>query len=55
MDSNHLSTSVTRGAARGGTAGGEGYGLGVRVVTDAAAAGNLTDEFETLVYQAIVD
>jgi CubicO group peptidase (beta-lactamase class C family) len=96
MDSNHLPTGVTRGAAGGGTAGGEGYGLGVRVVTDPAAAGNLTsvgtfgwsgaagthffvdreedlaavfmiqsmggaggpgmtDEFETLVYQAIVD
>jgi CubicO group peptidase (beta-lactamase class C family) len=96
MDSNHLPTGVHRGAAGGGTAGGEGYGLGVRVVTDPAAAGNLTsvgtfgwsgaagthffvdrkedlvaifmiqsmggaggpgmsDEFETLVYQAIVD
>ena len=96
MDSNHLPPGVTRGAAGGGTAGGEGYGLGVRVVTDPAAAGNLTsagtfgwsgaagthffvdreealvavfmiqsmggpggpgmtDEFETLVYQAIVD
>jgi len=96
MDSNHLPTGVTRGAAGGGAAGGEGYGLGVRVVTDPAAAGNLTsvgtfgwsgaagthffvdrkedlvavfmiqsmggaggpgmtDEFETLVYQAIVD
>ena len=96
MDSNHLPHGVTRGAAGGGTAGGEGYGLGVRVVTDPAAAGNLTsaatfgwsgaagthffvdrkedlvavfmiqsaggaagpgmtDEFETLVYQAIVD
>jgi CubicO group peptidase (beta-lactamase class C family) len=96
MDSNHLPSGVTRGAAGGGTAGGEGYGLGVRVVTDPAAAGNLTsigtfgwsgaagthffvdreedlvavfmiqsmgggagpgmtDEFETLVYQAIVD
>lgn len=96
MDSNHLPQGVTRGAAGGGTAGGEGYGLGVRVVTDPAAAGNLTsegtfgwsgaagthffvdrkedlvavfmiqsmggaggprmsDEFETLVYQAIVD
>jgi CubicO group peptidase (beta-lactamase class C family) len=96
MDMNHLPPGVTRGAAGGGTAGGEGYGLGVRVVTDPAAAGNLTsagtfgwsgaagthffvdreedlvavfmiqsmgggggasmsDEFETLVYQAIVD
>jgi CubicO group peptidase (beta-lactamase class C family) len=96
MDSNHLPDGVTRGAAGGGTAGGEGYGLGVRVVTDPARAGNLTstgtfgwsgaagthffvdreegltavfmiqkmggaggpsmtDEFETLVYQAIVD
>lgn len=96
MDSNHLPDGVTRGAAGGGTAGGEGYGLGVRVVTDSAQAGNLTstgtfgwsgaagthyfadreeglvavfmiqqmggpggpgmtDEFETLVYQAIVD
>ena len=85
-----------RGAAGGGTAGGESYGLGVRVVTDPAKAGNLTSvgtfgwsgaagthyfvdrdeglvgvfmvqsmggadgprmaaEFETLVYQAIVD
>jgi CubicO group peptidase (beta-lactamase class C family) len=96
MASNHLPPGVTRGAAGGGTAAGEGYGLGVRVVTDPAAAGNLTsvgtfgwsgaagthffvdreedlvavfmiqsmgggagpgmtDEFETLVYQAIVD
>jgi CubicO group peptidase (beta-lactamase class C family) len=96
MDMNHLPPGVTRGAAGGGVAGGEGYGLGVRVVTDPAAAGNLTsvgtfgwsgaagthffvdreedlvavfmiqsmggtggasmsDEFETLVYQAIVD
>jgi len=96
MASNHLPPGVTRGAAGGGTAGGEGYGLGVRVVTDPAAAGNLTsagtfgwsgaagthffvdreedlvavfmiqsmgggggprmsDEFETLVYQALVD
>ena len=96
MDMNHLPPGVTRGAAGGGTAGGEGYGLGVRVVTDPAAAGNLTSagtfgwsgaagthffvdreeelvavfmiqsmgggagpglsaEFETLVYQAIVD
>jgi CubicO group peptidase (beta-lactamase class C family) len=96
MDSNHLPEGVSRGAAGGGAAGGEGYGLGVRVVTDPAQAGNLTsvgtfgwsgaagthffvdrseglvavfmiqkmggsggpsmtDEFETLVYQAIVD
>ena len=95
MASNHLPEGVTRGAAGGGTAGGEGYGLGVRVVIDAARAGNLTSagvfgwsgaagthffvdreedlvgvfmiqkmggggprmsaEFETLVYQALVD
>ena len=96
MDSNHLPDGVSRGAAGGGNAGGEGYGLGVRVVTDPAKAGNLTsvgtfgwsvaagtpffvdcaeglvavfmiqkmggaggqsmtDEFEILVYQAIVD
>jgi CubicO group peptidase (beta-lactamase class C family) len=96
MDSNHLPPGVMRGAAGGGTAGGEGYGLGVRVVTDPARAGNLTSagtfgwsgaagthffvdrsedlvavfmiqkmggtdgpgmaaQFETLVYQAIVD
>jgi CubicO group peptidase (beta-lactamase class C family) len=96
MDMNHLPDGVSRGAAGGGNAGGEGYGLGVRVVTDPAKAGNLTstgtfgwsgaagthffvdreedlvavfmiqkmgspggpsmtDEFETLVYQAIVD
>jgi CubicO group peptidase (beta-lactamase class C family) len=96
MDSNHLPEGVSRGAAGGGAASGEGYGLGVRVVTDPAQAGNLTsvgtfgwsgaagthffvdraeglvavfmiqkmggaggpsmtDEFETLVYQAIVD
>lgn len=96
MDSNHLPAGVSRGAAGGGEASGEGYGLGVRVVTNAAQAGNLTsvgtfgwsgaagthffvdraeglvavfmiqkrggtggpslsDEFETLVYQAIVD
>ena len=95
MASNHLPDGVTRGAAGGGTAGGEGYGLGVRVVIDPAKAGNLTSagvfgwsgaagthffvdreedlvgvfmiqkmggggprmsaEFETLVYQAIVD
>jgi CubicO group peptidase (beta-lactamase class C family) len=40
--SNHLPAGVARGAAGGGTAGGEGYGLGVRVVTDPAQAGNLT-------------
>jgi CubicO group peptidase (beta-lactamase class C family) len=96
MDSNHLPPGVARGAAGGGTAGGEGYGLGVRVVLDPAQAGNLTSaktfgwsgaagthffvdraedlvavfmvqsmggaggpgmaaQFETLVYQAIVD
>ena len=95
MASNHLPEGVTRGAAGGGTAGGEGYGLGVRVVIDPAKAGNLTSagvfgwsgaagthffvdreedlvgvfmiqkmggggprmsaEFETLVYQALVD
>ena len=95
MASNHLPDGVTRGAAGGGVAGGEGYGLGVRVVVDPAKAGNLTSagvfgwsgaagthffvdrdeglvgvfmiqkmggggsrmsaEFETLVYQAIVD
>jgi CubicO group peptidase (beta-lactamase class C family) len=97
MDMNHLPDGVTRGAAGGGQASGEGYGLGVRVVTDPAMAANLTskgtfgwsgaagthffvdreedlvavfmiqkmgggpggpsmtDEFETLVYQAIVD
>ena len=42
MASNHLPEGVTRGAAGGGIAGGEGYGLGVRVVTDPAKAGNLT-------------
>jgi CubicO group peptidase (beta-lactamase class C family) len=42
MASNHLPPGVVRGAAGGGAAGGEGYGLGVRVVTDPAAAGNLT-------------
>ena len=96
MDSNHLPDGVARGAAGGGTVRGEGYGLGVRVVTNPAQAGNLTSagtfgwsgaagthffvdraedlvavfmiqkmgspdgaamsaEFETLVYQAIVD
>ena len=42
MDSNHLPAGVMRGAAGGGNALGEGYGLGVRVVTDPAQAGNLT-------------
>jgi CubicO group peptidase (beta-lactamase class C family) len=42
MATNHLPDGVTRGAAGGGTALGEGYGLGVRVVTDSAKAGNLT-------------
>ena len=42
MDSNHLPEGVARGAAGGGTARGEGYGLGVRVVTNPAQAGNLT-------------
>jgi CubicO group peptidase (beta-lactamase class C family) len=96
MASNHLPAGVLRGSAAGGFALGEGYGLGVRVVTDPAQAGNLTSagtfgwsgaagthffidrdeglvavfmiqkmgaaggphmaaEFETLVYQAIVD
>jgi CubicO group peptidase (beta-lactamase class C family) len=95
MATNHLPDGVARGAAGGGEASGEGYGLGVRVVVDAAKAGNLTsagtfgwsgaagthffvdrkqeltaifmiqrqgrgagglsDQFETLVYQAIVD
>jgi CubicO group peptidase (beta-lactamase class C family) len=96
MDSNHLPEGVARGAAGGGTVRGEGYGLGVRVVTNPAQAGNLTSagtfgwsgaagthffvdraedlvavfmiqkmgtpdgaamsaQFETLVYQAIVD
>jgi CubicO group peptidase (beta-lactamase class C family) len=96
MDANHLPDGVARGGANGGTVRGEGYGLGVRVVTDPAQAGNLTSagtfgwsgaagthffvdrsedlvavfmiqkmgspdgaamsaEFETLVYQAIVD
>jgi CubicO group peptidase (beta-lactamase class C family) len=95
MASNHLPDGVARGSAGGGEASGEGYGLGVRVVVDAAKAGNLTsagtfgwsgaagthffvdrkqeltavfmiqrqgtggpgmsDQFETLVYQAIVD
>ena len=96
MDSNHLPPGVARGAAGGGSASGEGYGLGVRVVMEPASAGNLTSagtfgwsgaagthffvdrsedlvavfmiqkmggtdgprmaaQFETLVYQAIVD
>jgi CubicO group peptidase (beta-lactamase class C family) len=96
MDSNHLPEGVLRRGPTGGLVRGEGYGLGVRVVTDAAQAGNLTSagtfgwsgaagthffvdraenlvavfmvqkmgsadgaamsaEFETLVYQAIVD
>jgi CubicO group peptidase (beta-lactamase class C family) len=42
MDSNHLPPGVARGAAGGGVVRGEGYGLGVRVVTDPAQAGNLT-------------
>lgn len=42
MDSNHLPAGVARGSAGGGTAHGEGYGLGVRVVIDPAQAGNLT-------------
>lgn len=42
MDTNHLPNGVARGAAGGGTAWGEGYGLGVRVVMDPAQAGNLT-------------
>jgi CubicO group peptidase (beta-lactamase class C family) len=42
MDSNHLPEGVLRGAAGGGTVRGEGYGLGVRVVTNPAQAGNLT-------------
>jgi CubicO group peptidase (beta-lactamase class C family) len=41
MASNHLPEGVQRGAAGGGTASGEGYGLGVRVVIDPAQAGNL--------------
>jgi CubicO group peptidase (beta-lactamase class C family) len=44
MDSNHLPAGVARGAAGGGAAAGEGYGLGVRVVTNPAQAGNLTSE-----------
>ena len=44
MDSNHLPAGVARGAAGGGSADGEGYGLGVRVVIDPALAGNLTSK-----------
>jgi CubicO group peptidase (beta-lactamase class C family) len=95
MDSNHLPEGVHRGGPGGSVARGEGYGLGVRVVTDSAAAENLTsagtfgwsgaagthffvdrkeelialfmiqrqgpggfgmsDEFETMVYQAITE
>lgn len=96
MDSNHLPEGVSRTAPGGAVAMGEGYGLGVRVVTNPAQAGNLTSagtfgwsgaagthffadrseklaavfmiqkmrasdgpamgaQFETLVYQAIVD
>jgi CubicO group peptidase (beta-lactamase class C family) len=95
MDSNHLPEGVYRLGPGGAISRGEGYGLGVRVVTDGAAAGNLTStgtfgwsgaagthfivdrsedlialfmiqrqgqgaggmssEFETMVYQAIVD
>lgn len=96
MDSNHLPEGVARSGPAGGIVHGEGYGLGVRVVTDPAQAGNLTSagtfgwsgaagthyfvdraedlvavfmiqktgspdgaamaaQFETLVYQAIVD
>jgi CubicO group peptidase (beta-lactamase class C family) len=95
MDSNPLPEGVYRQGPGGSIARGEGYGLGVRVVTDAAAADNLTStgtfgwsgaagthffvdreeglialfmvqrqgpgaggmssQFETMVYQAIVD
>lgn len=95
MATNHLPEGVHRGAPDGSVSRGEGYGLGVRVVTDAAAAENLTsagtfgwsgaagthffvdreeeliglfmiqrqgpggfgmsDQFETMVYQAIVE
>jgi len=88
-------STAHRHAAGGGESSGEGYGLGVRAVTDAAKAGNLTSagtfgwsgaagthffvdrsealpavfmiqrqgpggfgmssQFETMVYQAIVD
>lgn len=94
MATNHLPDGVHRGAPDGTVSRGEGYGLGVRVVTDGAAAENLTstgtfgwsgaagthffvdreeeliglfmiqrdgggfgmsDQFETMVYQAIVE
>jgi CubicO group peptidase (beta-lactamase class C family) len=95
MASNHLPEGVARRSADGAESLGEGYGLGVRVVTDRAKAGNLTstgtfgwsgaagthffvdreeklvgvfmvqrqgpggfgmsDQFETMVYQAIVE
>ena len=42
MDSNHLPEGVARGSATGVPVLGEGYGLGVRVVTNPAQAGNLT-------------
>lgn len=42
MATNHLPEGVHRGAPDGSVSRGEGYGLGVRVVTDAAAAENLT-------------
>ncbi len=45
MESNHLPEGVVRGAPGGGVVTGEGYGLGVRVVTDPAKAGNLTSKF----------
>jgi len=42
MDTNHLPEGVHRLGPDGSISRGEGYGLGVRVVTDAAAAENLT-------------
>ena len=42
MSSDHLPAGVARGLPGGGEALGESYGLGVRVVTDSALAGNLT-------------
>jgi CubicO group peptidase (beta-lactamase class C family) len=42
MDSNHLPDGVHRLGPGGSISWGEGYGLGVRVVTDGVAAGNLT-------------
>ena len=42
MASDHLPAGVLRGAAGGGYAYGESYGLGVRVVVDPAQARNLT-------------